>query len=114
MEQIDLYWVQDSGGTWSCHVNNGKNFVESLIGTLRYRNDTWHVILKDDREISPETGLSFARAMQLMESFYREDLRGKHVEAPQATKVVTQVTGSRIEPVVATRHKPREAQAGKV
>lgn len=93
MEAPDLFWIQDSSGVYTCHVNDGSTFQQSLIGTLNLRGDGWHVILKDNTDITPREGCpTYARAKRAMENYYRR---------PSKTQTVDRLT-------------PRDAQPGKV
>jgi len=69
----DVYWVQDSAGVNTCHVNDGSlNFVQSTIGKISHYNNTWHVILNDGTDITPDDCTLF-RARACLESHYRKD-----------------------------------------
>ena len=95
MEKPDVQWIQDGSGTTTCHVNDGAlNFEQSKIGTLVYRNENWHVVLKDGTDISPDGCSSLSRARTLMETHWRK----------QAGKS---------SPVAVDRKTPRVAQTGR-
>jgi hypothetical protein len=94
-DRPEVYWVQDSGGVNTCHVNDGTlNFVQSLIGTLEQRGTNWHVILKDGNDIAPEDGFSsFAQAHRCLHTYY---------------------CGEKKPEVKSDRLTPRAAQRGKI
>ncbi len=105
-EKIDLFWVQDSAGVHTCHVNGESlSFEQSLIGTLHLRNDSWRVVLKDGTDITPEEGcMTYSRARNLMESHYRK----QHPEKTEKVEVPVASTKT------ATIRTPRSAQPGKI
>jgi hypothetical protein len=94
----NVQWIQDSSGTMTCHINDGKlNFKDSLIGTLDYRSDGWHIILKDKTDLAPKGLPSLARARDILAIY-----------SNQQTKLV--MTSDDIK---TSRTKPRTAQPGK-
>lgn len=98
-ETPDLFWVQDSSGEHTCHVNDGSTFMQSLIGTLHLRSNKWHPVFNNGEDLSPD-GTSYARARILMETTYRK--RNPRSAAAAAS------------PHSPDRRLPRNAQTGKV
>lgn len=100
MEKPDLFWIQDSGGLDTCHINNGDTFIASLIGTLHSRNNSWYIILKDGTDITPKEGCAnYARARHLMEDNYRKTLQ----------EPLVQIDKSPLDRMI-----PRNAQTGRI
>lgn len=85
MDKPVLFWVQDSGGVNTCHVNGvNLSFNDSLIGRLASTgkgDDTWHVILKDNTDLGgfPTVG----RAMKAMEEYYCRSMVKSPVRKPE-------------------------------
>lgn len=103
-DKPEVYWVQDSGGEVTCHINDGAlDFKQSLIGTLEYRLGSWHVILKDGKDLAPEEGFnSLSRARTCMETHYCGE---------KPARVATHMV-SRANPV-RDKMQPRSAQPDK-
>lgn len=107
-----VQWIQDSAGVTSCHVNDGNlNFKQSLIGTLDYRKDGWHILLPDGKDIAPEGLPSLSRARQCLEQHYGKSSGERTYGAlpPPDKKHEIGMTPAEIK---ASRMKPRQAQKG--
>jgi hypothetical protein len=86
-DKPDVSWIQDSSGVSTCHVNDGSTFQQSLIGTIEYRSESWHIILKDKTDITPEEGCStLARARRFLETYYRKHTPSLDRMAPRVAQ----------------------------
>ncbi len=74
-----VQWIPDSAGVTSCHVNDGKlTLKESLIGSLIYRNDGWHILLPDGKGAgSPPFGTAlWAAGSRAFDALFRAEMSG--------------------------------------
>lgn len=80
-----VQWIQDSGGAYSCHINDGSlNFQQSLIGRLSGHDDTWHAILLDGSDLTPD-GVSLLNAHNALEFHFNKNSAIEKVETPDRT-----------------------------
>jgi hypothetical protein len=101
-----VYWVQDSMGVSSCHINDGSlSLKDALIGTLVHRADGWHAILKDGTDLTPKGLETHTRAAMCLEKHYR----GETVEKP----VVSNEPRIELAGKAPYYNKPRNAQNDK-
>lgn len=106
-----VQWIQDSAGVSTCHKNDGSlNFKQSLIGTLDYRKDGWHIILKDGKDIAPEGLDSLSKARRRLEEHYGAPTERAYGALPPPDKA--HEIGKTPAEIKASRMKPRQAQKG--
>jgi len=111
-----IQWIQDSGGVTTCHKNDGNlDFKQSLLGTLDYREDGWHVVLPDGKDLCKEGLPSLYRAKHCLENHFgvsnEQKVRLYGANPPDHLAHEIGMTPAEIK---ASRMTPRDAKPGKV